>query len=335
MKNEGEIVLTQKDAVEHPESMTEIEQILEKAYDLNDVGEFEGALEHCQQAIRLNYQLAEAYNLKGLILDQLGDKQEAIVAFQEAVHLNPEFQEAQQNLAEVQVEVHNIERKNQKLSSTWRMTKWGALSFGVAATVNEIIGFAWGMVSVSHLSAIFQSPLLELAIYSLTFAIIIGVAIAVLGSEAYNEAQRFGTLGTIGSGIVYFITGTIIYFYNVFASNLLTPIAFIIRFALMGGVLGILLGALRRNKKLMLWLALTGIIGWLFYGWRPLTVWIYSGNSKISSIFWNLFNGEAGFMLTMTGFRSLDAAIGGLVIGGLWGGVIGWFEAPKLLATEE
>ncbi|MEJ2748724.1 MAG: tetratricopeptide repeat protein, partial [Anaerolineae bacterium] len=207
----------QKIVADNPESITELEQILEKTYALNDVDKLEDALTHCQQAINLHPKSAEAHNLKGLILDRLGEKQEALAAFQKAVHLDPEFQDAQQNLADVQAEVHDTQTKNLKLNGARHVAKWGAFSFGLALTVNEIISSVFGMVNTT-LPVIFQSPFLALTIYSLIFAVFIGAAIAVLGLEAYNEPRRFGILGIISSSIVYFITGTFIHFYSVFSS---------------------------------------------------------------------------------------------------------------------
>lgn len=62
------------------------------------------ALLDCDQAIEYLPESAEAHNLRGLILDGLGKTQEAIKAFQEAVRLQPDYEEAKENLAEAENE---------------------------------------------------------------------------------------------------------------------------------------------------------------------------------------------------------------------------------------
>jgi Tetratricopeptide repeat/zinc-ribbon domain len=62
------------------------------------------ALEHCDQAIVYNPASAEAHNLRGLILDGLGKIDQAILAYREALRLDPDFAGAQANLASAEAE---------------------------------------------------------------------------------------------------------------------------------------------------------------------------------------------------------------------------------------
>ena len=80
------------------------QQLLEKAYSYVDVGELENALRECEGALELEPGWAEAHNLRGVILDDMGRAKEAIAAYREAVRLAPGFEEAVQNLAEAQEE---------------------------------------------------------------------------------------------------------------------------------------------------------------------------------------------------------------------------------------
>ncbi|MCB9444306.1 MAG: hypothetical protein H6669_08730 [Ardenticatenaceae bacterium] len=315
-----------------PESITELEQILEKAYALNDAGKLEDALTHCQQAINLHPQSAEACNLKGLILDRLGERQAAIAAFQKAVHFDPEFQEAQQNLAEVQAEIDNVETKNLKLSAAWYMTKWGAFSFGLALAVYEILSGAWIILISSN--PIFGNPLLNTMMHTFLFAIFVGIAIAIIGSEVYGKALLFGLVGAAASGFAYIITGTTISVFGNFSSNPIGPIPIIIRFACLGTIIGISIAILQKNRTLTWWLIFAGTASWAFHGWSPLRYVLFGQDTNFLLIFYRAF-GEMGFNLGVVLAKTVYSAFDGLIIGGLWGWVIGWFEAPRLFELEE
>ncbi len=54
-------------------------------------GDYQGAIQDYNQAIRLNPKFAFAYNNRGTARLQLGDKQGAIADFNKAVELNPQF----------------------------------------------------------------------------------------------------------------------------------------------------------------------------------------------------------------------------------------------------
>ena len=60
---------------------------LERAYGHRDAGELEGALQECDRAIELAPEWAEAHNLRGVVLDEMGWVEEAIAAYEEAVWL--------------------------------------------------------------------------------------------------------------------------------------------------------------------------------------------------------------------------------------------------------
>ncbi len=86
---------------------SEAQQHLEQAYDYEEKREFQDALRECKLAIQLAPGWAEPHNLRGMVLDGLGRKEEAIVAYQEAVCLDPAFREAHENLLEAEAELMN------------------------------------------------------------------------------------------------------------------------------------------------------------------------------------------------------------------------------------
>lgn len=71
--------------------------------------EFEQGLRECDLAIRLTSHNAEAFNYRGLMYDYLGQPEKAIANYSQAILLDPDFKDAQENLAEIQNE---IEKKN-------------------------------------------------------------------------------------------------------------------------------------------------------------------------------------------------------------------------------
>ncbi len=81
------------------------QQHLEQAYQLEQADKISEALQPCEAAIELAPQWADAHNLHGILLEELGRQQEAIAAYRQAVRIDPTFQEAQENLSEAQLEI--------------------------------------------------------------------------------------------------------------------------------------------------------------------------------------------------------------------------------------
>jgi len=84
--------------------LEEVQRHLEQAYAYEESGDLENGLRECELVIQLAPELAEAHNLRGIILDELGQKEEAIAAYREAVRLAPTFREARHNLHEALAE---------------------------------------------------------------------------------------------------------------------------------------------------------------------------------------------------------------------------------------
>lgn len=81
---------------------------LESAYASEAAGDLETALAQCEQALAAEPTSAEAHNLRGIILDQLDRLPEAIAAYRQAVSLDPDFDEARENLAEAEAELRQV-----------------------------------------------------------------------------------------------------------------------------------------------------------------------------------------------------------------------------------
>jgi len=78
---------------------------LERAYAHLDAGEPEDALRECDRAIAMAPAWAEAHNLRGVVLDEIGRLEQAIAAYAEAVRLDAGFEDAAENLAEARKEM--------------------------------------------------------------------------------------------------------------------------------------------------------------------------------------------------------------------------------------
>ncbi|PKN93751.1 MAG: hypothetical protein CVU44_08015 [Chloroflexi bacterium HGW-Chloroflexi-6] len=83
-----------------------VRQCLEKAEKSLESGRnLKEALASCNQAIEYAPESAEAHNMRGLILDAIGKTDESILAYQEAIRLNPDFAEAKENLADAKLDL--------------------------------------------------------------------------------------------------------------------------------------------------------------------------------------------------------------------------------------
>jgi tetratricopeptide (TPR) repeat protein len=78
---------------------------LEQArYYYKETEEFDKALQECEATINLDPYLADAHNLRGMILEELGRSLEAIGAYKRAIRLDPDFVEAEENLNSLKAE---------------------------------------------------------------------------------------------------------------------------------------------------------------------------------------------------------------------------------------
>jgi tetratricopeptide (TPR) repeat protein len=99
----------------YSDPLAEARQHLEQAYAYEERDEFENALRECELAIQLAPGLAELHNLRGIVLEELGRKREAIAAYREAVRLDPAFREAQENLSEAEAELREERQESPKV----------------------------------------------------------------------------------------------------------------------------------------------------------------------------------------------------------------------------
>jgi tetratricopeptide (TPR) repeat protein len=91
---------------ENADQLPSADECLEQAYVLEEQGDYAGALFECDAAIQQGQSfLASAYNLRGIILEELGRNEEALEAYQTALDAEPGFEDAMENLEELQSEL--------------------------------------------------------------------------------------------------------------------------------------------------------------------------------------------------------------------------------------
>ena len=94
------------------DSLAEIERSLSAAEYWEEQGKYGYALEWCERAIEgLRAYLADAYNLRGILLEELGREEEAVESYRQALEMNPGMAEAADNLTSLEKEMgirHNL-----------------------------------------------------------------------------------------------------------------------------------------------------------------------------------------------------------------------------------
>jgi tetratricopeptide (TPR) repeat protein len=89
--------------------LSEASSHLEQAYAAEARGDPQNALDECDLSLQLYSGNAEAHNLRGIVLEQLGRKEEALAAYQKAVRLDSTLADAQENLVELTNELRGGE----------------------------------------------------------------------------------------------------------------------------------------------------------------------------------------------------------------------------------
>jgi tetratricopeptide (TPR) repeat protein len=91
----------QSQKTQERQSLARVERYLEN----NELGQ---ALSECEFLIQLNPMSATAYNSRGIIFDEMGQLENAILSYQKAVQLDPEFQDAWDNLIGIEAELEKF-----------------------------------------------------------------------------------------------------------------------------------------------------------------------------------------------------------------------------------
>jgi tetratricopeptide (TPR) repeat protein len=82
------------------------DEYLEHAFELEEEDKVDEALVECEAAIEMGRSfLADAYNLRGIILEGQGQSEEALAAYRMALEFDPDLEDARLNLNELEAEM--------------------------------------------------------------------------------------------------------------------------------------------------------------------------------------------------------------------------------------
>lgn len=86
--------------------LADAEDHLDWAYSYEESGELKRALADCEAAIEIGQPfLADAHNLRGIILEEMHRKEEALKAYHKALQIDPSLSEAADNLVALETEM--------------------------------------------------------------------------------------------------------------------------------------------------------------------------------------------------------------------------------------
>ena len=83
-------------------------------------GYLENALKECNRALEIDPCLADAHNLRGIILEKMGIQRSALRAYKQALRYDPAFDEARQNLSSLEDELRDTAEHDFVTIATFR-----------------------------------------------------------------------------------------------------------------------------------------------------------------------------------------------------------------------
>ena len=228
---------------------------LERAYKLQEEGDLKAALQACAQAIKNVPTLAEAHNLRGLLLEQLDRPEQALEAYKRAVELDAGFEEARQNLRELQEELREANYRRTRVNP-FNIILTGAAVYGILYVL-----YFFSMLFLNNLEASivkrFQVPPLS---GFLAWPVIYGPGACAIGVGAFiiGKVTRFKQALWLGvaSGLGYLVACS---FTGVQAHGL--SFMAILQYAFIGAFTGLGFGLVQRTKPRLIYSTLAGIIG--------------------------------------------------------------------------
>ena len=98
------------EAATHADPGTDVHQLLEEAHDARDRGKLGSALRKCEAALRLAPDCAEAHDLRGVLLNDMGHTEEAIAPRRESVRLAASLSNARLGLIKAGIRLTDGDR---------------------------------------------------------------------------------------------------------------------------------------------------------------------------------------------------------------------------------
>jgi preprotein translocase subunit SecD len=102
---------------------------------LNRHANLDLALLECETALEYSPESAEAHNLRGLILDELGRPQAAMESYQEAIRLDPTFEDARSNLRDAEIEQQNKQLQSGNMGADQKNDLWPKILIAIVVVL--------------------------------------------------------------------------------------------------------------------------------------------------------------------------------------------------------
>lgn len=165
-----------------------------------------GALSNCDTALEFVPESAEAHNLRGLILDSLHQGNDAILAYREAIRLDPNFTEARKNLDDAEKEYFNFNTGETPIEQQGNHQP-GLRPLNILITVLAVGICLSALIGLTVIAYTFGRPLLMLnqdIIYEPDTSLMKTVSTEDLQKTAQILQQRWAALGY--NGIQFAVT---------------------------------------------------------------------------------------------------------------------------------
>ncbi|MBN2004865.1 MAG: tetratricopeptide repeat protein [Anaerolineae bacterium] len=302
-----------------PEPPAEAQEQLDLANALRDQGKLQEALQVCEETITLVPESAVAYNLKGILLEEMGKSQEAVEAYQRAIELAPDFEDARLNMLELQDEMLEPQYRDDK-TPAWKVALQGAVVFGgLFAMFGGLNMFVMG-----HLGLLFF-----VAVETMGYALSCGLGIYVIGaSSKFRETVRLSLFGAVGCAGAYGVM-TCLSFVMTWGFEIKLPLT--LQYVVIGIITGVALGVVQKRPQQLKLSIGAGLVG---FGIFALLSEFFSGILlNIFPIPWSADPTKMWSALALP--AAIKSGIMGVMVGAAFGWVVAQNPVKNLHITDE
>ncbi len=311
--------------------------MIDKIYDLLDDGQFQNALQACNELIQQEPNFSEAFNLKGLILESLERPQEAILAYQTALEKDPKYDDARQNLAELEQELNPPQKEVNYvyllnvagISFIFFTLVFTLISWINSSYLTQFIPFQDTQSGLTLLRPRFN-PFLKSIITSLLFFLGIALSSRMVARElGISRFRSISLIPAIGFSICFFLLNMLFPFallpnqivsikQNLFSLFNLSPILIL---ALPGAVFGGLFGFWAHESRQYRLLSAIGGAAFGIAGLFSSDLYFFAGDIVNKYRFLlsiqNLIGSSANSVMYALLFGLLGGGLGGAIFGAI------------------
>jgi hypothetical protein len=288
-------------------------------YNFRELGDYRSGLEACETYLESHPDDADGWNIKGVLLEALGDDEAAEAAYEQAIGLDPEHQEAQGNLTALRqaAEIEDSHDQTSPEGIIWRSALYFGLLFALIHGVTGYLQYRWESLT---LVLVFNWLLFTLA------GAVLAAGVGRLVGTRRLSSEMF-LAGGFGFGSGYLLNFLLLTW---FVGNQDTPyVNFIaalqaaLPLMLGGWAIGRMLATRAGRYMLVVW----GLVGGLFEWWASSGLF----NLFVAGFIEDLQNSGQSFTLGDLQLPSLLHGLSlGLLVGLLYGAGLAWIIKGNL-----